>query len=158
VILFYTFLLNDDPKTYEEVMLSIDAPFWEQAINDEMDSIMVDKTWVLTNLPLGFKSRGCECIFRKKLRTDGSIEKFKARLVAQGYKQEKEVDFFDSYLSVSKIATNRMLIAIASIYKLQIHQMDVKNVFLNGELKEEIYMKQPGRFVVPDQENKLLTL
>ena len=74
-------------------MLSIDALFWKQAINDEMDSIIVNETWVLTNLPPSCKPLGRKWIFRKKLSANGSIEKSKARLVAQGYKQEKGVGF-----------------------------------------------------------------
>ena len=78
---FCSFLLEDDPKTYGEAMRSIDAPFWKEAINDEMSSLKNNKTWFLTDLPPGCKSIGCKWVFRKKLRTDGSIEKFKARLV-----------------------------------------------------------------------------
>ena len=67
-------------------MLSIDAPFWKHAGNYKMDSIMVNKTWVLIDLLPGSKALGCKQILRKKPRTDGSVEKFKARLVTQGYK------------------------------------------------------------------------
>ena len=77
---------------------------------------------------------------RKKLRTDRTIEKFKARLVAKGFKQKKGVDFFDTYSPVTRITTIRMLIALASIFKLKVHQIDVKTTFLNDDLNEEIYM------------------
>jgi hypothetical protein len=71
------------------------------------------------------------------LKVDGTIEKFKARLVAKGF------DYFDIYTPVPRIATIRTLIALASIYKFDIYQMDIKTTFLNGELEEEIYMHQP---------------
>ena len=78
---FCSFLLENDSKTYGETIGSIDVPFWKEAINDDMSSLKTNKTWFLTNLPLGCKSIGCKWVFRKKLRTDGSIAKFKARLV-----------------------------------------------------------------------------
>ena len=82
--------------------------FWKEAINDKNSSLKTNKTWFLTNLPLGCKSIGCKWVFRKKLRTDGSIEKFKAKLVVIGCKQIKGVDFFDTYSHVSKVTTIRV--------------------------------------------------
>jgi hypothetical protein len=109
-------------------------------------------------LPQGTKPLGCHWIFKKKLRTDGSIEKYKARLVVQGFGQKEGFDFFDTYAPVARITTIRMILALASIHKLLIHQMDVKTAFLHGDLEEEIYMKQPEGFIVPGQENKVCKL
>nr|GEV84116.1 retrotransposon protein, putative, Ty1-copia subclass [Tanacetum cinerariifolium] len=89
--------------------------------------------------------------FQKKLRVDGSIEKFKARLVAKGFTQREGLDYFDTYALVARTTTIRILIALASINKLIIHQMAVKTAFLNGELKEEVYMEQPEGFVIQGQ-------
>ena len=83
------------------------------------------------------------------MKVDGTIDKFKVRLVAKGFTQKQGIDYFDTYSSVARIATIRLLIALASIHKLVIHQMDVKTAFLNGELDEEVYMKQPEGFIVP---------
>ena len=91
---------------------------------------------------------GCKWVFRKKLRPDGSIEKFKARLVAKGFKQREGLDYFDTYSPVARTTTIRVLIALASAFSLEIHQMDVKTAFLNGDLEEEIYMEQPESFIV----------
>ena len=74
------------------------------------------------------------------MKVDGTIDKFKTRLVAKGFTQKEGIDYFDTYASVARIATIQVLIALASIYKLEIHQMDVKTAFLNGELDEEIYI------------------
>ena len=74
---------------------------------------------------------------------DGSIEKYKARLVAKGFPQKQNVDYFDTFAPVTRISYIRIFIALASIHKLFIHQMDVKTTFLNGDLEEEIYMLQP---------------
>ena len=72
--------MEDDPKTFEEAMKSQDVAFWKEAINDEMDSIMGNNTYVLTDLPPGCKPLGSKWIFKKKMKVDGTVEKFKARL------------------------------------------------------------------------------
>lgn len=119
---------------------------------------MGNNTWRLVDLPPGSKPISCKWIFKKKMRVDGTIDKFKARLVAKGFTQKEGVDYFDTYAPVARIATIRVLIAMASIYKLVIHQMDVKTVFLNGELDEEVYMKQLEDFIVKGQEHKVRKL
>nr|GEU58574.1 zinc finger, CCHC-type [Tanacetum cinerariifolium] len=114
----------------------------KEAINDEMDSIMGNNTWVLANIPLGCKPLGCKWIFKRKLKVDGYIEQFKARLVIQGFKQKSEIDYFDTYAPVARISTIRLLITMASIDNLIIHQMDMKTAFLNDDLDEERAPKQ----------------
>jgi len=80
---FFTFLIDDDPLTYKEAVSSPDAPFWKEAINNELESILSNHTWELVDLPPGAKPIGCKWIFKRKLKPDGSIDKFKARLVAK---------------------------------------------------------------------------
>ncbi|XP_077215490.1 uncharacterized protein LOC143850059 [Tasmannia lanceolata] len=150
--------IESDPQTYGEAIKSQDVAFWKEAINDEMDSIMGNKTWILIDLPPGSKPIGCKWIFKKKINVNGTIEKFKARLVAKGFTQKPGIDYFDTYAPVARISTIRVLIALASIYKLHIHQMDVKTAFLNGELDEEVYMEQPEGFILPGQEHKVCKL
>nr|GEU77466.1 zinc finger, CCHC-type [Tanacetum cinerariifolium] len=127
-------------------------------ITDEMDSIMGNNTWVLTDLPPGCRPLGCKWIFKRKLKVDGTVEKFKARLVIQGFKQKSGIDYFDTYAPVARISTIRLLIAMASIHNLIIHQMDMKTAFLNKELEEEFYMNQPLGFIMPGNENKVCKL
>nr|KYP54754.1 Retrovirus-related Pol polyprotein from transposon TNT 1-94 [Cajanus cajan] len=135
-------------------MRSVDAPFWKEAINDEINSLKINKTWFLTDFPPGCKSIGCKWVFR----TDGFIDKFKARPVVIGYKQVEGVDFFDTYSPVCKVTTIRVLIALACVSNLKIHQMDVKTVFLNSDLEEEIYINQLEGFIEPGMENKVCKL
>nr|GEU70852.1 putative reverse transcriptase domain-containing protein [Tanacetum cinerariifolium] len=115
-----------------EEVIKEDVAFWKEAINDEMDSIMGNNTWVLTDLPPGCKPLSCKWIFKIKLNVDGTIENFKARLVIQGFKQKSKIDYFDTYAL-----------------------MDVKTAFLNGNLDEEVYMNQPQGFIMPVNENKV---
>jgi hypothetical protein len=132
--------VEEDPNTYNEAMASRDAVFWGEVVNDEMDSILFNNTWVLMDLPPGSNTIGCKWVFRRKYRTDGSIQTFKVRLVAKGFRQKEGIDYFDTYAFVARITYIRVLIALASIYKLVVYQMDVKTTFLNGNLDEEVYM------------------
>src|SRR6266498_3927741 len=113
-----------------------------------MDSILSNGTWELSEQPYGCKSVGCKWVFKKKLRPNGTIEKYKVRLVAKGYTQKEGEDYFDLYSPVARLTTIRVLLSLAASYGLIVHQMDVKTTFLNGELEEEIYMEQPDGFVV----------
>ncbi|GKE10044.1 zinc finger, CCHC-type containing protein, partial [Tanacetum coccineum] len=97
---------------------------------------MDNNTWVLADLPSGCKPLGCKCIFKRKLKVDGTIEKFKARLVIQGFRQKSRIDYFDTYALVTCISTKRLLIAMKLIHNLIIHQMDMNTAFLNSELDE----------------------
>ncbi|GJY48211.1 zinc finger, CCHC-type containing protein [Tanacetum coccineum] len=130
----------------------------KEAIDDEIGSIMENNTWVLSDLPPGCKPLGCKWIFKRKMKVDGTIDKFKARLVIQGFRQKEGIDYFDTYAPVARITTIRLLLALAAIHNLVIHQMDVKTAFLNGDLDEEVYMKQPEGFVMPGNEHKVCKL
>ncbi|GJT11332.1 zinc finger, CCHC-type containing protein [Tanacetum coccineum] len=92
------------------------------------------------------------------MKVDRTIDKFKARLVIQGFRQKEGIDYFDTYAPVARITTIRLLLALAAIHNLVIHKMDVKTTFLNGDLDEEVYMKQPEGFVMPGNEHKVCKL
>ena len=109
-------------------------------------------------MPPGAKLISCKWIFKRKLKPDGSLDKVKARLVAKGYTQKKHFDYSDTFASVTRIASIRVLFALASIYKLVIHQMDAKIAFLNRELKEEIYTDQPESCLTTGNEHKVCKL
>nr|GEV87558.1 retrovirus-related Pol polyprotein from transposon TNT 1-94 [Tanacetum cinerariifolium] len=124
---------KEDPRTYNEVMQSRDAAFWKEAIDDEIGSIMENNTWDLSDLPLGCKPLGCKWIIKKKMKVDGTIDKFKAQLVIQCFRQKERIDYFDTYAPVARITTIRLLLALAAIHNLVIYQMDVKTAFLNDK-------------------------
>ena len=150
--------MDDTPTSISEAYASPDAEYWKEAVRSEMDSIMANGTWEITERPYGCKPLGCKWVFKKKLRPDGTIEKYKARLVAKGYSQKEEEDFFDTYSPVARLTTIRVLLSLAASHGLLVHQMDVKTAFLNGELDEEIYMQQPDGFVIDGQEGKVCKL
>lgn len=150
--------IEDDPKTFKEAISSRDVAFWKEAINDEMNSLLSNNTWVLVDLPPGSRPIGCKWVFRRKYNTDGTIQSFKARLVAKGFRQKEGIDYFDTYAPVARIISVRVLLSLASIYNLCVHQMDVKTAFLNGDLNEKVYMEQPEGFILPGNKNKVCKL
>ncbi|GJZ09984.1 zinc finger, CCHC-type containing protein [Tanacetum coccineum] len=154
----YCYSIEEVPRTYNEAMQSRDSIFWKEAIDDEIGSIMENNTWVLFNLPPGCKPLGCKWIFKRKMKVDGTIDKFKAQLVIQGFRPKEGIDYFDTYAPVARITTIRLLLALAAIHNLVIHQMDVKTAFLNGDLDEEVYMKQLERFVISGNKHKVCKL
>ena len=155
---FLTYMLESEPQTYKEAVSCPEGPLWKEAIKSEVDSILQNHTWELVDLPPGSKPLGYKWIFKRKMKADGSIDKYKARLVIKGYRQKEGLDYFDTYSPVSRITSIRMIIAIAALRNLEIHQMDVKTAFLNGDLDEEIYMEQPEGFSTPGKEGKVCRL
>eukprot|EP00253_Pinus_taeda_P005243 PITA_05243 len=139
-----------EPLNYEEASRSDE---WRAAMHEEMESIYRNHTWDLVELPKGKTPIGCKWVYKPKINADGTVEKFKARLVAKGYSQQEGIDFDDTFAPVAKINTIRMLICLATKHKWKLHQLDVKSAFLNGELKEEIYLVQPPGFVKKGQEH-----
>jgi hypothetical protein len=145
---YIVYLVDDTPSTIEEVHSSPDADFWKEAIKSEMDSIMSNATWEIIERPYGCKPIRSKWVFKKKLRPNDTIERYKARLVIKGYSQKEGEDFFDTYSHVARLTTIRVLLSLAASHGLLVHQMDVKTTSLNEELDEEIYMEQPARFEI----------
>jgi hypothetical protein len=124
---YIVYLVDDTPSTIEEAHSSADADFWKEAIRSEMDSIMSNETWEFVEHPYGCMPIGSKWVFKKKLRPDGTIERYKARLVIKGYSQKEGDDFFDTYSPVARLTTIRVLLSLAASHGLLIHQMDVKH-------------------------------
>ncbi|KAK1608021.1 hypothetical protein QYE76_031694 [Lolium multiflorum] len=121
---FIVYLVDDTPTSIAEAYASPDADDWKEAVHNEMDSILSNGTWELSERPHGCKPVGCKWVFKKKLRPDGTIEKYKARLVAKGYTQREGEDYFDTYSPVARLTTIRVLLSMAASYGLIVHQMD----------------------------------
>ena len=126
-------------------------PKWVQAIKTEMEALEKNKTWTLVPLPEGKKTVGCKWVFSIKHKADGSIERYKARLVAKGYTQTYGIDYQDTFSPVAKLNTVRVLLSLAANLDWPLHQFDVKNAFLHGDLEEEVYMDIPPGYTASSQ-------
>ncbi|MCO5612936.1 hypothetical protein L7F22_067209 [Adiantum nelumboides] len=131
---------DKEPTCFDEAIGNMK---WEQAMDEEMAALDVNETWELVLLPEGKKSIGCKWVYKVKHNADGSISRYKARLVAKGYAQTYGIDYEETFNPVAKMAIVRTVIAVAASKGWLLHQMDVKNAFLHGDLQEEVYMEQP---------------
>jgi hypothetical protein len=119
---------------------------WEDAMKVEMEALAKNKTWELVQLPKGIKPVGCRWVFTVKYKSDGSVERYKARLVAKGYTQTYGIDYLETFAPVAKMNMVRVILSLAANFGWDLHQYDVKNAFLHGDLEEEIYMEAPPGF------------
>jgi Reverse transcriptase (RNA-dependent DNA polymerase) len=129
-----------------------------KAMEETMESMRSNNVWKLVNLPEGRKAIGNKWVLKIKRLADGSIDRYKARLVVKGYTQQEGIDYEEIFSPVVRFTSIRLILATVAGLDLELHQMDVKTVFLNGNLEEEIYMEQPASFVVEGQEHKVCEL
>src|SRR5438128_7417642 len=123
-----------------------------------MDSIEENCTWSLVDPPSGHRPIGLKWMFKLKRDSSGAIVKHKARLVAKGYVQQLGIDFEEVFTPVARVESVRLLLALTAHRGWSVHHMNVKSVFLNGDLQEEVYVIQPSGFVITGKEHKVLRL
>jgi transposase InsO family protein len=150
--------ITADPRSRTEATRSPDWSKWEQAEREEMESIQRAKVYTLTELPPSHRAIGCKFVYKTKFDEDGNIIKHKARLVAQGFTQREGKDFTETFSPVLQFAALRCMLAIVAHYDLELHQMDVKTAFLNGDIDHEIYMRQPEGYVERGKEHLVCKL
>ena len=114
-------------------------------MEEEYNALVRNNTWGLVPSSAASRVVQCKWVFRTKLKADGSLDKYKARLVAKGFQQTPGVDSDETFSPVIKASTIRIVFTIAVSRRWDIQQIDINNAFLNGDLKEEVFMTQPGR-------------
>ena len=139
----------EPPQTITEALARPDVHHWQVAIDAELQSLEKNKTWKLTSLPPNRKPISSKWVFKIKTHADGTIDKYKARLVARGFTQVQGIDYSETFSPVVKLNSIKVLLALATQYNLEIHQLDVKTTFLNGYIDEDIYMSLPERVIAP---------
>nr|XP_009767591.1 PREDICTED: uncharacterized protein LOC104218727 [Nicotiana sylvestris] len=138
-----TMLDTKEPNTIKD---TLSRPHWVSTMHEELQALRKNKAWVLVLRQPHMNFIGSKCVFKTKLKADGSVERFKARLVAKGYNQIEGVDFEDTFSPVIKETIVRIVFSIATTLNWPIRQLDVKNAFLHGDLKEIVFMEQPPGF------------
>ncbi|KAI3722512.1 hypothetical protein L2E82_33551 [Cichorium intybus] len=134
---------NDEPNCFKQ---AIQDPRWVEAMKKEIHALEQNETWTLETLPKGKRAIDSKWVYKIKYKPNGEIERYKARLVAKGFTQVEGVDFHDTFAPVAKLVTVRTLLTVAAKKDWMIHQLDVNNAFLHGNLDEEVYMKVPQGF------------
>ena len=135
--------LSDVPNTYEQAICGPKGKQWNEVYTSEFESMIHNKVFVWAQLPTGKIAFPCKWLFVVKRRLDGTIEKYKARIVAGGHKQWEGIDFQETYTPVVKFVSLRILLAMAAIDDLEGEQCDIVTAFLYGDLDEEVYMRTP---------------
>ena len=143
-------LQHDEPTTYKD---ACGKKEWMDAMDKEMNALHKNDTWDLCQLPPNEQAIGCKWIYKLKFNKEGHIDRHKARLVTKGFAQEYGIDYEETYAPVAKMSSIRLLLSLAALHKWKLWQMDVNNAFLNGQLEEEVYMKQPEGYVAACQEH-----
>nr|GEU65857.1 hypothetical protein [Tanacetum cinerariifolium] len=149
------FLTSMEPKTYKDALTQ---SCWIEALQEELNKFEHLEVWELVPRPDKVMVITLKWIYKVKLDELGGILKNKAHLVARGYRQEEGIDFEESFALVARLKAIRIFLAYATHKNMVVYQMDVKTAFLNGNLREEVYISQPDEFVDPDNPNHVYKL
>ncbi|RVW68568.1 Retrovirus-related Pol polyprotein from transposon RE1 [Vitis vinifera] len=153
VPIHWEFGFNPDqiPKNIKE---ALEIPKWKEAVMEKIRALEKNGTWEVMTLPRGKKPVGCKWVFKVKYKVDGTVERYKARLVAKGFSQTYDIDYIETFALMAKLNTIRVLLSLAANLDWPLHQFDIKNAFLNGELEEEVFMMLPPRFCKEEKETR----
>ncbi|GJT55698.1 putative ribonuclease H-like domain-containing protein [Tanacetum coccineum] len=150
--LFACFLSQHEPKKISE---ALEDESWVDAMQEELLQFEIQKVWVLVDLPYGKKAIGTKWVYRNKKDERGVVVRNKARLVAQGHRQEEGIDYDEVFAPVARLEAIRIFLAFASFMGFIVYQMDVKSAFLYGKIDEEVYVSQPPGFQDPKYPKKV---
>lgn len=137
---------GSEPRSFAEAMRRPDADKWFDAANLEIQQLLDNGTWEVVQLPPGRKAIGCRWVFKVKRNADGTIERYKGRLVAKGFSQRPGFEYTETFAPTAKWAALRAVLAIAAYEDLELESVDISTAFLNGNIDTDVYMQQPEGF------------
>jgi hypothetical protein len=120
---------------------ALEHPLWRQAMNEEFEALIKNKTWHLIPPRAGLNVIDSNWVFKLKYKPDDTIDRYKAKLVAKGFKQQYDVNYDDTFSPVVKPTTIRLLLSLAISQDWCLRQIDIQNAFLHGVLHEDVYMR-----------------
>ena len=135
-----------EPECYDEALQDENSSKWKLAMKDEIDSLLGNQTWELTELPVGKKVLHNKWVYRIKNEHDGS-KRYKVRLVVKEFQQKEGIDYTEIFSPVMKMSTIRLVLGMVVAENLHLEQLDVKMAFHHGDLEEDLYMIQPEGFI-----------
>lgn len=138
---------SDEPRSYTEAMQCPEKEDWQNAMKEELQSLLDNQTWEMVPLPAGRKTVGCKWTYKKKQDESGNTVRYKARLVAQGFTQKYGTDYDEVFAPVARQTTLRAILTIASRDNMLVQHMDIKTAYLYAELQEKVYMRSPPGFM-----------
>ncbi|GJS41481.1 retrovirus-related pol polyprotein from transposon TNT 1-94 [Tanacetum coccineum] len=141
--LYVNFLFEMEPNKLIE---ALEEEGWIIAMQEELNQFERNKVWTLVPKPHGKTIIGTKWIWKNKMYKNGIVIKNKARLVAQGYNQQKGIDYKETFAPIARLEAIRIFLAYAAYMGFMVYQMDVKSAFLNGKISEEVYVQQPPGF------------
>jgi hypothetical protein len=150
-----THIIDYEPSFHGE---ATSEQVWQDAMIKEYQSILKNDVWDIVPRPGGKYAVTSKWIYKIKHAADGSIEKYKARFVAKGFSQVEGVDYDDTFAPVARYSSIHTIIALTASMGWKLHQMDVKTTFLNGEIEEEVYIKQPEGFMIHNEKSHVCRL
>ena len=136
---YYNVGVEHDLETFSQAVSSKDSNLWYEAMKAKMDSMVSNQVWDLVEVPISVKSIGCKWVFKTKKDSLGNLKRHKARLVANVFTQREGINYIETFSLVSRKDSLRVIIALVAHFDFELHQMDVKMTFLNGDLEEDLY-------------------
>ena len=149
------FLVEFEPRNVND---ALDNENWIREMNEKIEQIEKNKTWTLVPRPKNKNVIGTKWVFRNKLNEDGKVSRNKARLVCKGYYHEEGIDYSETFSPVARLGGVITLLAYVAHRWHKVYQIDVKSVFLNGIIDEEVYIKQPKGFLDPNKRDMVYKL
>jgi hypothetical protein len=143
----FTVTALSEPPSYRDTILHLE---WQHTMAEEIAALERTGTWYLVPCPPRVCPITCKWVYKVKTRSEGSLEYYKARLVARDFQQEQDRDYDETFAPVAHMTPIRTLLIVASVQEWSISQLNAKNVFLNGELREDVYMRPPPGYSVPE--------